>query len=249
MAPSEVGGEFLQNGEMSPPVGAYGSTKRGYIPALAASVRSMPEPTMRADARRNRAAIVAAARDAFAEHGLQTSLDDIARRAGGGSGTLYRHFPSRVDLVTAVFTERMAENAAAVEEAQQQSDPWEAFAGYVRRSCRAQATDRGLADLFALGYGGNELRELRARAYEGFVALIDAAKASGDLRDDFTDQDMVLLMMANAALIERAGTAGTAASERFVALALDGFRAQGATAAPPPPSRPTMMKVIRRHGP
>ncbi|HWI73114.1 MAG TPA: helix-turn-helix domain-containing protein, partial [Baekduia sp.] len=92
----------------------------------------MPDPPrLRADARRNRDAIVAAARHAFAERGLQTSLDDIAKRAGVGSGTLYRHFPTRDDLVSAVFTERMAEHVAAVEQAQREKDPWEAFAEYV----------------------------------------------------------------------------------------------------------------------
>jgi AcrR family transcriptional regulator len=204
--------------------------------------------TLRADARRNREAILAAARRAFAERGLQTSLDEVARQAGVGSGTLYRHFPTRDDLVAAVFTERMAENVALVEEARQQADPWEAFAGYIRSTCRAQAADKGLADLFALGHRGRELRAVRARAYEGFVALIDAAKASGDLRDDFTTEDIVLLMMANAGLIERAGSAAVAASDRFVALALDGFRTTGATPAPPSPSPRTMMAVMRRHG-
>jgi AcrR family transcriptional regulator len=117
----------------------------------------MPDPsTLRADARRNREAILAAARRAFAERGLQTSLDEIAKQAGVGSGTLYRHFPTRDDLVVAVFTERMAENVALVEEAQHQADPWEAFAGYIRSTCRAQAADKGLADLFALGHRGQE---------------------------------------------------------------------------------------------
>lgn len=205
-------------------------------------------PTLRADARRNRAAILAAARRAFAEHGLQASLDEIAKQAGVGSGTLYRHFATRDDLVTAVFTERLVENAALVEEAQRDPDPWSGFAGYIRATCRAQAADKGLADLVALGHRGKELRAARARAYEGFVALIEAAKASGDLRDDFTTEDIVLLMMANAGLIERTGGAAAAVSDRFVSLALDGFRADGATPAPPSPSPRTLMAVMRRQG-
>jgi AcrR family transcriptional regulator len=209
----------------------------------------MPDPPLlRADAQRNRDAIVAAARAAFAHNGLQASLDDIAKRAKVGSGTLYRHFPTRDDLVAAVFVQRMAENVAAVEEAGRNPDPWEAFCDYVRRTCRAQAADKGLADLLAIGHRGKELRALRARAYDGFVALIDAAKADGSLRDDFTSEDIVLLMMANAGVIERAGSAATAASERFVALALDGFRAEGASPAPPAPTPRTMMVALRRRG-
>lgn len=207
----------------------------------------MTDPsTLRADARRNYDAIVAAARSAFREHGLQASLDDIAKRAGVGSGTLYRRFPTREDLVTAVFTERMAENVAAVEAARQHPDPWEAFAGYVTATCRAQATDKGLADLFALGYRGKELRALRARAFDGLLALIDAAKTSGDLREDFTTEDVVVLLMANAGIIDRAGTTTAVASERFVALALDGFHTDGATPAPPPSSPTGLMLAMRR---
>jgi AcrR family transcriptional regulator len=206
----------------------------------------MPDtPKLRADARRNREAIVAAARGAFAERGLQTSLDDIAKCAGVGSGTLYRHFPTRGELVAAVFTERMAEHVTALEIAQRDSDPWNAFAGYIRSICRAQATDKGLADLFAIGHSGQQLRELRARAYDGFKFLIDAAKTSGDLRDDFTSEDLALLLMANAGIIERAGTTATKASERFVALALDGYRAEGATTAPPAVSPRTLLRALR----
>jgi AcrR family transcriptional regulator len=209
----------------------------------------MTDPsTLRADARRNHEAIVAAARSAFREHGLHASLDDIAKRAGVGSGTLYRRFPTRDDLVTAVFTERMAENVVAVEEARRQRDPWEALAGYLTATCRAQATDKGLADLFALGYRDKELRALRARAFEGLVALIEAAKTSGGLREDFSSEDVVVLLMANAGIIERAGRAAPEASERFVALALDGFRADGATPAPPSPSPRALMLAMRRQG-
>jgi AcrR family transcriptional regulator len=202
------------------------------------------QPALRADARRNRSAIVAAARAAFAEHGMDASLDDIAKRAKVGSGTLYRHFATRDDLVAAVFLERMAENVAAVEEARQNPDAWDGFCDYVRRTCRAQATDKGLADLIAIGHRGKELRRLRAEAYDGFVALIDTAKAAGALRGDFTPEDIVLLLMANAGVIHRAGKAAPLASERFVALVLDGFRAEGASPAPPAPSPRTMIAAL-----
>jgi len=204
------------------------------------------QPPLRADARRNREAIVAAARAAFAEHGMDASLDDIAKRAKVGSGTLYRHFAARDDLIAAVFLERMAETVAAVEQARQNPDPWDGFCDYVRRTCRAQATDKGLADLIAIGHRGKELRRLRAKAYDGFVALIDSAKATGALRSDFSPEDIVVLLMANAGVIDRAGKAAPVASERFVALVLDGFRAEGAGPAPPAPSPRTLMATLRR---
>jgi AcrR family transcriptional regulator len=203
-------------------------------------------PRLRADAQRNRDKLIATARAAFAEHGLEASLDDIAKRAGVGSGTLYRHFPTRDDLVTAVFVERMAENVAAVERAQQHEDPWQGFAEHVRQTCREQATDRGMADLMAIGHRSRELRALRTRAYKAFTALIDRAKASGALRADFSPEDIVLLLMANAGVISRTGAAAPAATERFIALTLDGFRAEGATPAPPPISPRTMIAALRQ---
>jgi AcrR family transcriptional regulator len=205
------------------------------------------EPTaLRADARRNREAIVQAARRAFATRGLQVSLDEIARSAGVGSGTLYRHFPTRDDLVAAVFEDRVREHVGSVEEALEQDDPAQAFADYVHRICRAQAEDHGLAAIFAVGQGGEEIAALRNRAYEGFRALIDAAKASGGLREDLTAEDVAVLLIANAGIIERAGPVAHTASERFVALSLDGFRAASATPAPPPPSPRSLVEALRR---
>src|SRR3954447_3263151 len=102
---------------------------------------------LRADAARNRAAIVEAARVVFAEHGLDAPLDDIAKRAGTGNATLYRRFPQRADLVAAVFAERMAEHVDAVQAGLADDDPWNGFAGYIQAVGAMQARDLGLADL------------------------------------------------------------------------------------------------------
>jgi AcrR family transcriptional regulator len=205
-----------------------------------------PETVLRVDAQRNRDAIVAAARAAFAEHGLSTSLDDIAKRAGVGSGTLYRHFASRDELVTAVFTERLAANVAAIERARENPDPWEGLCGYLRHACEAQAADRGLADIIAVGHRSTQLGALRERIYDGLVNLIGAAKAAGALRADFTPEDVVLLKVANAGIIQRTGSVASVASARFVALALDGFRADGASPAPDAPGRESVFCELQR---
>lgn len=202
-------------------------------------------PTLRADAQRNRDALVFAARVAFARRGLQAPLDDIAKAAGVGSGTLYRHFPTRDALVAAVFEDRVREHVEAVERALGEDDAGRAFDDYVRRICRAQAEDQGLAAIFAIGQGGDELAALRNRAYDGFVALVDAAKTSGGLREDLTAEDVAVLLAANAGVIERTGLVAEAASERFVALSLDGFRAGGATPAPLPLSPAALVEELR----
>src|SRR3954453_13503077 len=102
--------------------------------------------TLRADAARNREAIVEAARAVFAALGLEAPLDDIARRAGTGNATLYRRFPTRGDLVAAVFADRMVEHLEAVEASLAQSDPWRGIQrAHVELYIR-QLSDAGLMD-------------------------------------------------------------------------------------------------------
>ncbi|WP_157892246.1 MULTISPECIES: TetR/AcrR family transcriptional regulator [Frankia] len=109
----------------------------------------MPDlaPATRADARRNRQAILATARRVFAEQGVQASLDEIAQRANVGNATLYRHFGSRCQLVAAALSEQMEKYAQMAAAAAAEPDPWNALRGYLTALCRMQAADRGLADL------------------------------------------------------------------------------------------------------
>ena len=204
--------------------------------------------TLRADAARNREAIVEAARALFAEQGLEAPLDDIAKRAGTGNATLYRRFPTRGDLVAAVFAERMAEHVAAVEAGLADDDPWEGFASYIRAVGVMQARDRGIADLVTMNVSAPEIEELRARAYDGLVRLVARAHQAGVLRADFTDQDVVLLQMANAGLMERAHGITAEASARFVALLLDGLRAEAATPGAAAPSARRVMAAMQHNG-
>ena len=158
--------------------------------------------TLRADAARNRAAIVQAARAVFAEQGLDAPLDEIARQAGTGNATLYRRFPTRGDLVAAVFADRMAEHLAAVEAGLADDDPWRGFASYMQAVTTLQARDRGIADLVTMDVSAApEIEQLRSRAFDGLVRLVGRAQEAGALRADFTDQDVVLLLMANACLV------------------------------------------------
>src|SRR4051812_20146103 len=102
---------------------------------------------LRADAARNRTAIVEAARAVFAEQGLEAPLDEIAKRAGTGNATLYRRFPTRGDLIAAVFADRMTEHLDAVTTARADPDPWHGFTSYIHAVTAMQARDRGIADL------------------------------------------------------------------------------------------------------
>src|SRR5215207_10156670 len=107
----------------------------------------MTDTSLRADAARNRAALLTAAREVMAERGLEAPLDEIAKRAGIGNATLYRRFPRRIDLIAAVFADRMADHAGAVQAALEAVDPWEGLRSYIEAAAELQVHDRGIADL------------------------------------------------------------------------------------------------------
>jgi len=205
---------------------------------------------LRADAARNRTAIVEAARAVFAERGLDAPLDDIAKAAGIGNATLYRRFPTRGDLIEAVFADRMIEHRNAVEAALTEDDPWNGFASYIRAATGMQARDRGIADLVTMDLAATpEIQALRDQAFAGLIQLVERAQAAGVLRADFTTEDVVVVLMANAGLVERTHKVSATASERLVHVLLDGLRATAATDGGPPPPTPRRMQVaMRRNG-
>ena len=102
-------------------------------------------PALRADARRNRERIIAAAREVFAQRGLDVPVEDIARHAGVGVATLYRRFPTRADLIAGAFEAKMAAYADAVTQALADPDPWAGFCSYIEQVCAMQAADQGFA--------------------------------------------------------------------------------------------------------
>jgi AcrR family transcriptional regulator len=203
---------------------------------------------LRADAARNRAALVAAAREVMAERGLEAALDDIARKAGIGNATLYRRFPRRMDLIAAVFADRMADHARAVQAALDETDPWEGFRGYVEAAAELQVHDRGIADLITMDVSmAPEIEALRDQAFQGLVEVIERAKAAGALRADATAEDVVVILQANAGVVTRAHAAAGSASRRLIHLLLDGLRAEAATAGPMAPSPRRMRAAMREH--
>jgi AcrR family transcriptional regulator len=204
---------------------------------------------LRADAARNRSAIVEAARAVFAEQGLDAPYDEIARRSGTGNATLYRRFPTRGDLVAAVFADRMTEHLEAVQAGLADDDAWRGFASYIQTAAAMQARDRGIADLVTMDVAAAPaIEELRSRAFAGLVRLVERAQAAGVLRADFTTEDVVLLLMANAGLVELAHGIRAEASARLIHVLLDGFRAAAATDGPSAPGARRTELAMRRNG-
>jgi AcrR family transcriptional regulator len=179
---------------------------------------------LRADAERNRTALLTAAREVFGEHGLDASLDEIARRAGVGNATLYRRFPTRRDLIAEVFAGQMAEYVALAEFAMVAPDPWPAFVAYLTRLFEMQATDRGLSELLVNSRFDDDerLAGLRVAAQRGATDVIARAQHAGVLRPDFSRQDLSLLLRANAAVVHRVDLPD--AWRRHLDLLLDGLR-------------------------
>jgi AcrR family transcriptional regulator len=204
-------------------------------------------PGLRADAERNRERIVAAAREVFAERGLAAPLEEVARRAGVGVATLYRRFPTRAALVAGAFECKMAAYADAVAHALAEPDPWVGFCGYVERVCAMQAEDRGFTDVLTMTFPtARGFEAARARAYTGFVELIDRAKAAEGLRTDFVPEDLVMLLMANAGVITATGDAAPETWRRLVAYLIQAFAADAAEPLPDPPAPRRMYRALLR---
>jgi AcrR family transcriptional regulator len=202
---------------------------------------------LRADAERNRAAIVAAARDVFAEHGLEAPLEEIAQRAGVGIATLYRRFPAREHLVAAALVDKVMQYAEAAAEAAADSDPWAGFVRYVQRICELQAADRGLSDLLSMTLAADErIEHLRATANAQVVRLIERAKAAGKLRADFVGEDLLLLLIASAAVGQATRVDAPDTWRRFVALVLDAFERRDGSPLPAAPSTAQMVRAMER---
>ncbi|MFJ4920105.1 TetR/AcrR family transcriptional regulator [Streptomyces sp. NPDC088725] len=204
-----------------------------------------PEAGLRADAERNRDRITAAARRLYATEGLGVSMASVAREAGVGKATLSRRFATREDLITAVFADRMDAYAAAVAEALADPDPWHGFTRYIEAVCAMQAADRGFADVLTMTFpAAKPLEARRTEAYNGFLDLIARTQATGHLRADFTSQDLVVLLMANAGVVAATGDAAPGTWRRLVGHMLRAFAAPGAD-VPPLPEAPAPAALYR----
>jgi AcrR family transcriptional regulator len=204
------------------------------------SVTTAPSPRtgeearpLRADARRNRGLVLEAARAVFAEQGLEAQMDDIARRAGVGVGTVYRHYPTKEALVEALADDhfqRLAESArAALEEA----DPWEGFCAFMRRSSEVQASDLALVEV--MGEQPDAMcraAEQRADLHEAVAELVARAQKAGKLRRDVVPEDVPMLM-CGVGRATRVGSRGPTMSwQRYLAIVLEGLRAPGSARLP-----------------
>ena len=185
---------------------------------------------MRADARRNYELLLEQARRAFAEFGVDASLDDIARRAGVASGTLYRHFPTRLDLVEAVLAEQLAELADLGRGLLTADDELDAVSTWLRATITHALTYRGLSAAVmnsAIDRENGLVATWHAELFEVGAALLARARRSGAIVAVADDAD-VLRMVGAIAWAAQDSPDSAAQADRLLALLMNGLRSQRA---------------------
>jgi AcrR family transcriptional regulator len=176
----------------------------------------------RADARRNYEKVLAAAREAFAEGGESTALEEIARRAGVGIGTLYRHFPNRQSLLEALYVEEVEELCRSAAEQLDGADPWEALNGWFERFIGYLATKQALAAelLNYMDRDAQLFKASRAALFEAGEPLLTRAQEAGVVRPDVDIADVIQMVIG----IAKIPAADPRRTEHILRIALDGLR-------------------------
>lgn len=188
----------------------------GELPAQA-------ERALRADARRNREALLVAAAAAFSTGGVEASLEEIARQAGVGIGTLYRHFPTRDALIEAVYRREMERLCDAADELLAELPPDQALAAWLERFVRYVPTKRGLSSAVKsiVGKDSELFSYAHARLSKATSSLLDAAIAAGTIRADIEPFD---LMRAVSGICMAGSASYDDQAARLVGLLMDGLR-------------------------
>ena len=186
------------------------------------------ERPLRADARRNREKVLEAARAVFSEHGRDAQMDDVAKRAGVGVGTVYRHFPTKEALLEALMVDAFQTVATAAQRALDVEDPWEALTGVLWIGAETMAGDRAMTEVFAATPG---VVESAIPTVEGLTEttgiLIRRAQEAGVLRADLVVDDIPMLMCGIGAATKKQHRCSEA-WRRHLAIVLDGLRAEPA---------------------
>ena len=190
----------------------------------------------RRDAQESHERLIAAAQREFAVRGVDASLERIARDADVAIGTLYRHFPTRLDLLLAALEPRLQEFAEGSEKALEIADPWEAFVYYLENLFRVQAGDRGFNDFLSRRFPGSvDTERIHDQMCQQIEDVLTRAQEAGRVRPDITLADIVNLIWSNGRMIDATSTTAPNAWQRQLYLMLDAYRAERAHPIPEPP--------------
>jgi AcrR family transcriptional regulator len=190
----------------------------------------------RRDARERHERLLVAARREFAARGVDTSLERIARDADVAIGTLYRHFPTRMDLLLAALEPRLQEFADGSKKALEIDDPWEGFVSYLENLFRVQAGDRGFNDFLSRRFPGSaDTERFHDEMCRQIEDVLTRAQEAGEARPDITLADIVNLIWSNGRMIDATAITAPNAWRRHLFLMLDAYRARRAHPIPEPP--------------
>ncbi len=183
-------------------------------------------PKLRADARRNRDKLIEIAAQAFADNGVETSLEDIARKAGVGIGTLYRHFPTREHLVEVVYRRELQNLADAADDLSRTEAADIALEQWMRRFVSYMATKRGMASSLKIIASSNStmFAEGFGRIRSSFDTLLTTAQAQGLIRKDIGQSDLMHAMSSIYSIPDTPEWRDSA--NRLIGLLMDGMRVQ-----------------------
>src|SRR6266481_4396169 len=204
---------------------------------------------LRRDAERNRQRILAAAAEVFHERGLEVSLDEIARHAGVGVGTVYRRFRTKEELIEALFMDRLDMVAALGEEAFASPDPWSGLVSFMERMAEIMAGNLGLRQMLMLGtYGRDLVAVARQRNAPLIERLVERAQAAGQLRADIRQTDIAFIVFVLTEATQLSHAANPEMWRRYLTLILDGMRParEGVTPLPVPAMLPEEMEKSMR---
>lgn len=181
---------------------------------------------LRVDAARNQQRIIDAARELFADRGLEITLDDVAERAGVGVGTVYRRFANKRELVSEVFSGHIRDFAAAAEEALAATDPWEGLVRLFEYACQHMATNRGFSEV-VLEMGDDAARwDCRQdRIGPAVAAVMDRAREAGVVQPGIEATDLFALIYMVDSLADFARPVDSDIWRRYMAITLNGIRA------------------------
>jgi AcrR family transcriptional regulator len=186
-----------------------------------------PARPLRRDAARNRELLLTAARTVFAERGLEATLDDVARAAGVGVGTAYRHFGNKFELATAVLEECIDAMVGIAEKALVDEDPWHGLVTCLESALELQAFNRGLREVLMSVSDPQSVLRVKEKLESPITLLMERAQAAGVLRTDLTVADVKVLTVMVCSVADLTGSTAPDAWRRYLALLLPGLRPGG----------------------
>jgi AcrR family transcriptional regulator len=177
--------------------------------------------------------LLAAAEEEFAERGPSASVADIARRAGVAKGTVFRHFPTKEDLIAAIVSEHIAVLAEAARRLADSPDPGAALLEFLTIAAD-QRQRHDLTFLQSASDGDPRVTEVRDALHANLETLVDRARTSGAIRADITEADVFLMMCAPIHIVENLPAPAPLLWQRYLAIIFDGLRPDGAHPLPQP---------------